>query len=71
MMEISTLEPIGPSLSGVSTVAARVDLVRLTADLSHTTETQGVLPLSRGGTGGGLSPAAGATHCEVKDYHNG
>jgi hypothetical protein len=61
MMEISTLEPIGPSLSGVSTVAARVDLVRLTADLSHTTETQGVLPLSRGGTGGSLSPAAGAT----------
>jgi hypothetical protein len=71
MMEISTLEPIGPSLSGVSTVAARVDLVRLTADLSHTTETQGVLPLSRGGTGGSLSPAAGATHCEVKDYPNG
>jgi hypothetical protein len=71
MMEILTLEPIGPSLSGVSTVAARVDLVRLTADLSDTTETQGVLPLSRGGTDGSLSPAVGATHYDVKDYPNG
>ena len=70
-MQILTLEPIGPSLSGVSTVAARVDLVRLIADLSDTTETQGVLPLSRGGTGSSLSPAAGATHYDVKDYLNG
>lgn len=70
-MELSTLEPIGPSLSGVSTVAARVDLVRLTVDLRDTTETQGVLPLSRGGAGSSLSPAAGATHFDVKDYLNG
>jgi hypothetical protein len=61
MMQILTPEPIGPSLSGVSTVAARVYLVRLAVDLSDTTETQGVLPLSRGGTDGGLSPAVGAT----------
>lgn len=60
-MEISTPEPIGPSLSGVSTVAARVDLARLTVGLRDTTETQGVLPLSRGGAGSSLSPAAGAT----------
>jgi hypothetical protein len=60
-MELSTLEPIGPRLSGVSTVAARVDRVHLAVDLSDTTETQGVLPLSRGGTGSSLSPAAGAT----------
>jgi hypothetical protein len=55
MMELSTLEPIGPSLSGVST----------------DTTGQGALPLSCGGTGGSLSPVAGATHYDVKDYHNG
>jgi hypothetical protein len=69
-MEILTLEPIGPSLSGVSTVAARVDLVRLTADLSDTTETQGVLPLSRGGTGSSLSPAVGATFFIARNQHD-
>ena len=71
MMQILTPEPIGPSFSGVSTVAARVYHVRPAVDLRDTTETQGVLPLSRGGTDGGLSPAVGATHFEVKDYHNG
>jgi hypothetical protein len=54
-MGISTLEPIGPRLTGVST----------------DTTGQGALPLSCGGTGGGLSPAAGATPYDVKDYYNG
>ena len=71
MTRISTLEPIGPRLTGVSTVAARVDHVHFAVDLSDTTETQGVLPLSRGGAGGILSPAVGATPYDVKDYYNG
>lgn len=54
-----TPEPLGRGFAAVSTVAARVDHVRL-AGLSDTTETQGVLPLYRGGTGSSLSPAAGA-----------
>lgn len=54
-----TPEPLGRGFTAISTVAARVDHVRL-AGLSDTTETQGVLPLYRGGTGSGLSPAVGA-----------
>jgi hypothetical protein len=69
-MEISTLEPIGPRLSGVSTVAARVDRVHFAVDLTDTTG-QGALPLSCGSTGGSLSPAVGATPYDVKDYYNG
>ena len=56
----TTPEPLGPGSSGVSTVAARGDHVHPAVDLSDTTETQGVLPLSRGGTGNSLSPVAGA-----------
>jgi hypothetical protein len=56
----TTPEPLGPGSSGVSTVAAREDHVHPAVDLSDTTETQGVLPLSRGGTGNSLSPVAGA-----------
>jgi hypothetical protein len=56
----TTPEPLGPGSSGVSTVAARGDHVHPAVDLSDTTETQGVLPLSRGGTGNSLSPVVGA-----------
>ena len=56
----TTPEPLGPGSPGVSTVAARGDHVHPAVDLSDTTETQGVLPLSRGGTGNSLSPVAGA-----------
>jgi hypothetical protein len=53
-------EPLGPGNPGVSTVAAREDHVHPAVNLSDTTETQGVLPLSRGGTGNSLSPVVGA-----------
>jgi hypothetical protein len=56
----TTPEPLGPGTPGVSTVAARADHVHPAVDLSDTTETQGVLPLSRGGTGNSLSPVVGA-----------
>lgn len=56
----TTPEPLGIGSSGVSNVAARGDHVHPAVDLSDTTETQGVLPLSRGGTGNSLSPVAGA-----------
>ncbi len=56
----TTPEPLGPGSPGVSTAAAREDHVHPAVDLSDTTETQGVLPLSRGGTGNSLSPVVGA-----------
>lgn len=52
--------PGGNATSGASTFAARDDHVHPAVDLSDTTETSGVLPMSRGGTGSSLSPAAGA-----------
>lgn len=56
----TTPEPLGPGTPGVSTVAAREDHVHPAVSLNDTTETQGVLPLSRGGTGNSLSPVVGA-----------
>ena len=56
----TTPEPLGPGTPGVSTAAAREDHVHPAVNLSDTTETQGVLPLSRGGTGNSLSPVVGA-----------
>jgi hypothetical protein len=50
----------GVPSAGSGTVAAREDHVHPAVDLSDTTETSGVLPMSRGGTGGSLSPVAGA-----------
>ena len=50
----------GVAVAGSSTFAARDDHVHPAVDLSDTTETTGVLPMSRGGTGSSLSPAAGA-----------
>ena len=52
--------PGGVAVAGNSTVAARDDHVHPAVDLSDTTETTGVLPLARGGTGSSLSPVAGA-----------
>lgn len=50
----------GTPAPGTSSVAARDDHVHPAVDLSDTTETSGVLPLARGGTGSSLSPVAGA-----------
>lgn len=50
----------GAATAGSSTVAARDDHVHPAVNLTDTTETSGVLPMSRGGTGSSLSPAAGA-----------
>jgi len=63
----ATPEPLGPGSPGVSTVAAREDHVHPAVDLSDTTETQGVLPLSRGGTGNSLSPVVGAVAYSSND----
>ena len=66
----TTPEPLGPGTPGVSTVAAREDHVHPAVDLSDTTETQGVLPLSRGGTGNSLSPVVGAIAYSSNDRLN-
>lgn len=50
----------GTPSAGIATVAAREDHVHPAVDLSDATETSGALPMSRGGTGSSLSPAAGA-----------
>ena len=52
--------PLGSASAGVANVAAREDHVHPAVDLSDMTETQGTLPLGRGGTGASLSPIAGA-----------
>lgn len=61
-LELTAAEPLpgGIPVAGNSTIAARDDHVHPAVDLSDTTETSGVLPMSRGGTGSSLSPAAGA-----------
>ena len=63
----TTPEPLGPGTPGVSTAAAREDHVHPAVNLSDTTETQGVLPLSRGGTGNSLSPVVGAVAYSSND----
>lgn len=55
-----TPQALGTATVGVSTAAAREDHVHPAVDLSDTNETQGALPLGRGGTGDALSPVAGA-----------
>jgi hypothetical protein len=52
--------PLGSASAGAANVAAREDHVHPAVDLSDMTETQGTLPLGRGGTGASLSPIAGA-----------
>lgn len=56
----ATPQALGSATVGVSTAAAREDHVHPAVDLSDTNETQGSLPLGRGGTGDALSPVAGA-----------
>jgi hypothetical protein len=56
----ATPQALGTATVGVSTAAAREDHVHPAVDLSDTNETQGSLPLGRGGTGDALSPVAGA-----------
>lgn len=58
--EVSVPLSGGTADAGVSDTAARGDHVHPAVDLTDTTETQGVLPLGRGGTGDGLSAVAGA-----------
>jgi hypothetical protein len=59
--------PGGSATSGSSTFAARDDHVHPAVDLSDTTETIGVLPLARGGTGNSLSPVVGAVAYSSND----
>jgi len=61
-LTLSTATPQsgGVPSAGTATVAAREDHVHPAVDLSDATETSGVLPMSRGGTGSSLSPVAGA-----------
>ena len=56
----ATPQPLGVASAGTGSQAARDDHIHPAVDLSDTTETQGVLPLTRGGTGNALSPVAGA-----------
>ena len=60
VLSAATPQSGGVPAAGTSTTAARDDHVHPAVDLSDTTETTGVLPLGRGGTGGSLSPVAGA-----------
>ena len=53
-------QALGTASAGVSTAAARGDHVHPAVNLSDATQTQGALPLGRGGTGDALSPVAGA-----------
>jgi len=56
----SAPQALGSASPGVSNAAARGDHVHPAVNLSDTTQTQGALPLGRGGTGDALSPVAGA-----------
>jgi hypothetical protein len=61
-VDFSSINPqaLGTATAGVSTAAARGDHVHPAVNLSDTSQTQGALPLGRGGTGDALSPVAGA-----------
>jgi hypothetical protein len=56
----STPAPLGTASAGAAVVASREDHVHPAVDLSDADQTQGALPLGRGGTGDALSPIAGA-----------
>jgi len=51
---------LGTASAGIANTLSRGDHVHPAVDLSDTTQTQGALPLGRGGTGDALSPVAGA-----------
>lgn len=62
-VDYSAASPTAPSQTpsaGSSTQLSRGDHVHPSPDLSVLDQTQGVLPLGRGGTGSALSPVAGA-----------
>ena len=56
----ATPQPLGSAAPGTGVNAARDDHVHPAVDLSDATETTGVLPMGRGGTGSAMSPVAGA-----------
>jgi hypothetical protein len=56
----ATPQPLGSATAGTGVNAARDDHVHPAVDLSDATETTGVLPMGRGGTGANMSPVAGA-----------
>jgi len=51
---------LGSASAGVANTLSRGDHIHPALDLSDTNQTQGALPLGRGGTGDALSPVAGA-----------
>ena len=51
---------LGAAAAGTANTPARADHVHPALDLADGTETTGILPLGRGGTGANLSPVAGA-----------
>ena len=51
---------LGSATAGVANTLSRGDHIHPALDLSDTNQTQGALPLGRGGTGDALSPVAGA-----------
>jgi len=56
----ATPQPLGSAAAGTGVNAARDDHVHPAVDLADATETTGVLPMGRGGTGANMSPVAGA-----------
>jgi hypothetical protein len=56
----ATPQPLGSAVPGTGVNAARDDHVHPAVDLADATETTGVLPMGRGGTGANMSPVAGA-----------
>jgi hypothetical protein len=56
----TTPSALGTASAGTAITVSRGDHVHPAVNLSDTTQTQGALPLGRGGTGDALSPVAGA-----------
>lgn len=56
----TTPSALGVASAGIANTVSRGDHVHPALNLSDTTQTQGALPLGRGGTGDALSPVAGA-----------
>jgi hypothetical protein len=56
----TTPSALGIASAGTAITVSRGDHVHPAVNLSDTTQTQGALPLGRGGTGDALSPVAGA-----------
>ena len=56
----TTPSALGTASAGTSVAVSRGDHVHPAVNLTDTTQTQGALPLGRGGTGDALSPVAGA-----------